>query len=142
MAVPFRFDTVLRVREAERDRCRVVLVQEQQHEAALNAERQRVSTEREQALDDLRQIQERGECSAEQSLTRRQHAERLAHELDRIVFKLEDAAASVSRCRSELLEADTAVKGLEKLAGRQASDELRAEQSAAERDREDNWRAA
>jgi flagellar biosynthesis chaperone FliJ len=142
MAVPFRFDTVLRVREAERDRCRVTLVQEQQREAALGFERQRVTTERAAVLQDLCALEESAEWSAEQAITRRQHAERLSLELARIGTALADVAAALSRCRSELLEADTAVKGLEKLAGRHAADQRRSEQKSADRDREDAWRAA
>jgi flagellar biosynthesis chaperone FliJ len=44
--------------------------------------------------------------------------------------------------RSALMEADTAVKALEKLSGRHAADEQRAEQAAAERERDDHRRAA
>ena len=142
MAVPFRFDTVLRVREAERDRCRTALVQEQQRAAGLLAEREQFSSERLTILDELRALHDSGDWPADQALARQQHAEHLAAELSRIDGTLKDVAASLARCRTELLEADTSVKALEKLAGRHAADQRRAEQTSAERDRDDSWRAA
>ena len=142
MAVPFRFDTVLRVREAERDRCRVVLSQEQRREAELLAEREQFSSERLAILEELRVMHDSGDWSANRALTRQQHAEHLATELSRVADTLQDVAVSLARYRDELLEADTSVKTLEKLAGRHAADQRRAEQTSAERDRDDSWRAA
>ncbi len=142
MAVPFRFDTVLRVRETERDRCRMALVQEQRREAELLAERDQVSSERLVVLDELRVMHDSGDWPADRALARQQHAEHLAAELTRIENRLTEMAASLSRCRTELLEADTSVKALEKLAGRHEADQRRAEQTSAERDRDDSWRAA
>ena len=142
MAVPFRFDTVLRVREAERDRCRVALTQGQRREAELLAERDQVSSERLVILAELRAMHDSGDWPADRALARQQHAEHLAAELIRIERTLRDVATSLTRCRTESLEADTSVKALEKLAGRHAADQRRAEQTSAERDRDDSWRAA
>ena len=142
MAVPFRFDTVLRVREAERDRCRLALSHEQQREAELLAERDQCSSERLVILAELRAMHDSGDWPADRALARQQHAEHLATELSRIEGSLSDVAASLTRCRTELLEADTSVKALEKLAGRHAADQRRAEQTSAERDRDDSWGAA
>ena len=142
MAVPFRFDTVLRVREAERDRCRTALAHEQRREAGLLAERSQSSSERLTILDELRVMLDGGDWPADQALTRQQHAEHLAAELSRIEVTLTGVAAVLARCRSELLEADTSVKALEKLAGRHEADQRRAEQTRDERDRDDSWRAA
>ena len=142
MPVPFRFDTVLRVREAERDRCRMALSQEQRREAELLAERDQVSSERLVILAELRAMHDSGDWPADRALARQQHAEHLATELRRIEGTLSDVAASIARCRHELLEADTSVKALEKLAGRHAADQRRAEQTSDERDRDDSWRAA
>ena len=137
MAVPFRFDTVLRVREAERAKCRLSLVQEQQREAALLAEHAHISAERQAVLDELRAIHDRGDWSAERMLARRQHAEHLATEITRLDAALKNITADLALRRTELLEADTAVKALEKLAGRHQSEQRRVEQASDERDRDD-----
>ena len=142
MAIPFRFDTVLRVREAERDRCRIALAEEQRREAASLAERNQVSTERLAILSELRVMHDSGDWPADRALTRQQHAEHLATLLTCLDITLKDVTTSLAHRRAELLEADTAVKALEKLAGRHDSDQRKAEQASAERDREDTWRAA
>jgi len=142
MAVPFRFDTVLRVREIERDRCRVALAQAQSREAELLARQNQVSSERLAIQEELRAMDEAGTWTADRALNRRQHSDHLASELSRIAGDLKEAVALVTRCRSELLEADTSVKGLEKLAGRHDNEQKQAELKAAERDRDDSWRAA
>lgn len=142
MPVPFRFDIVLRVREAERDRCRVRLAQEQTSQTELCVERERVTVERQQVLQELTQLQSRDHWSAQAALALHQQAELFEAELLRIEDDLQRAVATVARCLKELTEANTAVQGLEKLAGRHQTDQLRLEQKAAERDREDSWRAA
>ena len=142
MAIPFRFETVLRVRQAERDRYHLALVQEQQRAVEIQAECNRVSTERLAMLAELRAMHDSGDWPADRALARQQHAEHLATELTRLDAVLRDATASLTRCRCELLEADTSVKALEKLAGRHESDQRRSEEASAEQDREETWRAA
>ena len=140
MSVPFRFDTVLRVREAERDRCQQGLALEQQREAVLAAERDRLSAERSAVLDELRQSQQGEGLSADQEMARRQYADHLATEIARAVTALNEATSSVAQRRNELLEVDTAVKALENLAGRHTADQTRIEQANSEREREETWR--
>ena len=142
MAVPFRFDTVLRVREIERDRCRVALTQAQAREAELVARQNQITLERVAIQNELRAMDEAGCWTAERALNRREHCDQLSVELNRIADDLKEAVVTVARCRNDLLEADTGVKGLEKLAGRHDSEQKQAEQKAAERDRDDSWRAA
>ena len=142
MTVPFRFETVLRVREAERDRCRISLVEQQQREALLVTDRQRIVTERLSVLDELRVIQDGNGWSADRVIHRRQQAEQLVVELTQIDAMLAEVAESLVRCRTELLESDVSVKSLEKLAGRHDTEQRRVEQIASDRDREDSWRAA
>lgn len=142
MAVPFRFDTVLRVRGIERDRCRVALTQAQSREAELSARHDQIIAERLLIQDELRTLEVGGGWTADRALSRRQHCDQLSAELNRIADDLKEAALVVGRCRSELLEADIAVKGLEKLAGRHDSQQQQADQKSADRDRDDSWRAA
>lgn len=137
MAVPFRFETVQRVREAERNKCRVSLVQEQQREAALLAEHARISIEQQAARDELQALHDCGDWPAERMLARCQHAEHLATEIAELDAALQDVVRNLALRRAELLEADTAVKALEKLAGRHQSEQRRLEQASDERDRDD-----
>ena len=59
MSVPFRFDTVLRIRETERDVCLQSFAAEQSREVALRAERDLIADERLRALDELSTVSKR-----------------------------------------------------------------------------------
>lgn len=142
MPVPFRFDTVLKVRKAERDRCQLALARELQHEAELTAQRDRICIERSNALLKPDASMPDLTRTAEQQLLRRSYAEHLAAEIRRIDLELIKTAETVALRRTELLEADRAVKGLEKLAGRHESHQKKVEQIRTQRDREGSWRAA
>jgi flagellar export protein FliJ len=141
MPVPFRFETVLQVREAERDRCRLALVQEQRREASLLAELNRVSAERQAVQDDLRAMQDGNGWTVDRVVACQQRSEHLAAELGRIQITLLELSVTLQRCHRELLEADTATKVLEKLAGRHEADQRRVDQAKEQRDIQD-WRAA
>lgn len=137
MPVPFRFDTVLRLRETERDVKGQALALGQAREATLRAERDRLAEERLHALDELRTLQATDGWTAEQALARRQQAQHLARELALAEAALSEAFGQSALQRLELLEADTAVKALEKLAERHHSDQTKAEHVQDERDRDD-----
>lgn len=129
MSVPFRFDTVLRIREVERDLKRQALAQGQSQEAKCRRERDRIAAEREQTLNDLRTLQTTDGWKAAQAVARQRHAEQLGIELAAAEASLTEAVEQLTRHRQELVEADTAVKALEKLAGRHHADQSRLEQS-------------
>lgn len=137
MSVPFRFDTVLRIRETERDVKRQAFALGQAREATLRAERDRIADERLHALDELRTLQGGTGWTAEQALARQQHARHQARELAIAEAALSEVIAQSALQRLELLEADTAVKALEKLAERHHSDQTKAEHVQDERDRDD-----
>ena len=141
MSVPFRFDTVLRIRETERDVCLQSFAAELSREVALRAERDLVAGERLRALDELRTLQEGTSWSAEQAVAHQQHLEHLALRLIEAEAALNEAAAQVTLRRQELLEADFAVKALDKLAERHHSDQSRLTQAKEERDRDDTRRS-
>lgn len=138
----FRFDTVLRIRESERDICRMALAEAQRSEAELLAEHQRTSSERTDVLDELRTMHEGVAWAPDRVASRQQYAERLAAKLKGIECEMAVIAELLTHRRSALMEADTAVKALEKLAGRQLADQQRTDQAAAERDRDDHRRVA
>ena len=137
MSVPFRFDTVLRIRETERDVKRQALALAQTREATLRTERDRIADERLHALDGLRTLQAANGWTAEQALTRQQQAKHLARELAIAEAALSEVIAQSALQRLELLEADSAVKALEKLADRHHSDQTKAGHAQDERDRDD-----
>lgn len=138
----FRFDTVLRIRESERDICRMALAEAQRSEAELLAEHQRTSSERTDVLNELRTMHEEAAWAPDRVASRQQYAERLAAKLKGIECEMAVIAELLTHRRSALMEADTAVKALEKLAGRQLADQQRTDQAAAERDRDDHRRVA
>ena len=137
MSVPFRFDTVLRIRETERDGKRLALALGQAREATLRADRDRIAEERRHALDELRTLQAASGWTAEQALTRQQHAQHLARELAIAEAALSEAIGQSALQHLELLEADTAVKALEKLADRHHTDQAKADHAHDERDHGD-----
>ena len=138
----FRFDTVLRIRESERDICRMALAEAQRSEAELLAEHHRTSSERTDVLDELRTMHQGVAWAPDRVASRQQYAERLAAKLKGIECEMAVIAELLTHRRSALMEADTAVKALEKLAGRQLADQQRTDQAAAERDRDDHRRVA
>lgn len=137
MSVPFRFDTVLRIRETERDVCQQSFAAEQAREVALRAERDSIADERLRALDELRTLQEATSWSAEQAVAHQQHLEQLALRLAEAEAALSEATTQVTLRRQELLEADFAVKALDKLAERHHVDQSRLTQAKEERERDD-----
>ncbi len=141
MSVPFRFDTVLRIRETERDVKRQAFALGQARESTLRTERDRIADERLHVLDELRTLQATPGWTAEQALVRQHHARHLARELAIAEAALSEAIAQSALQRLDLLEADTAVKALEKLAERHHSDQTNAGQARDERDRDDIRRA-
>ena len=137
MSVPFRFDTVLKIRETERDVKRQALALEQAREAAVRAEHNRLVEERRLALDELRTLQATNGWTAEQATARQQYAEQLATELVTAEAVLNESVVQSTRQRQELLEAEAAVKALEKLAERHDTVQTRAGHIQDERDRDD-----
>lgn len=142
MAVPFRLDAVLRIRESERDVCRLSLAEAQRTEAALIVAHQQVTSDRESALQELRTMQQQEAWSADRVAAWQQHAELLSTKLKAIECEQATIAELITCKRQSLIEADTAVKALEKLAGRHATEQQRADEASAERERDDNRRAA
>lgn len=140
MSVPFRFDTVLKIRETERNACLQSFAAEQSREAVLREERDLIANERLLALDQLRTLQERASWTAEQAVSHQQHLEQLAARLTAAESALNDSTTQVSLRRQELLEADFAVKALDKLATRHHADQSRLTQVKEERDRDDTRR--
>ena len=137
MSVPFRFDTVLRIRETERDVCQQSFAAEQSRETMLRAERDSIADDRLRALDKLRSLQEGASWTAEQAVAHQQHIEQLALRLTEAEAALSEATTQVTLRRQELLEADFAVKALDKLAERHHVDQSRLTQAKDERDRDD-----
>ncbi len=140
MSVPFRFDTVLKIRETERNVCLQSFAAEQSREAVLREERDLIANERLLALDQLRTLQERASWTAEQAVSHQQHLEQLAARLTAAESALSDSTTQVSLRRQELLEADFAVKALDKLAARHHADQSRLTHAKEERDRDDTRR--
>lgn len=138
----FRFDTVLRIRESERDICRLALAEAQRSETQLLTEHQRVTSERDEVLDELRQMHAAAALAPDRIASRQEYAERLATKLKGIECEMAVVTELLSHRRSALMEADASVKALEKLAGRQLADQQRADQAAAERERDDHRRVA
>jgi hypothetical protein len=142
MSIPFRFESVLRVREVERDRCQVKLAMEQQRIGALQEDHDRLTVKRLAVLDERRSLQIQGDWQAEVILALTDLAERLAAELDVIQQQLTAAIVVRTRYHSELLQAETAVKAIETLREKHLTQQRIRAEKIFEQEREEGWRAA
>jgi flagellar export protein FliJ len=140
MSVPFRFDTVLRIRETERDVRQQSFAAEQARESSLRAARDLIVNERTQVQHDLRTLQAGEGWTADQARSLQQHLDLLATRMVEAEQVLQEVAAQVALRRQELLEADIAVKALDKLADRHRATQTRQTLVQEERERDDNPR--
>ena len=134
MSIPFRFDTVLRLREIERDIRRQAYTQEQAREKILRDDYNRIAAERLHARNEFRTLQA---GSAAHAVSYDDYFDRLSRELVEVETMLGEVSVQVTRRREELVEAEIAVKGLQRLSESHQRTQKKDEQVEDERDRDD-----
>ncbi len=111
----FRLDAVLRLRREERDRRRQELAAALAAEQLLAAELSRVQAERLQLQQYMTQAAAPGQVPVENLLDARRYELVLAAQEKHLQEQRSKLAAEIERRRQVLVQADTAVKVLEKL---------------------------
>jgi len=137
MSIPFRFDTVLRLREIERDIRRQAYTQEQAREKILRDDYNRIAAERLHARNEFRTLQAGSTWSAAHAVSYDDYFDRLSRELAEVETMLGEVSVQVTRRREELVEAEIAVKGLQRLSESHQRTQKTDEQVEDERDRDD-----
>lgn len=116
----FRLEPLLRLRETERDRRRRELGEALALEAKLRGESASLDNRRGEQLDALREMTRQGLVDVDRILEARRYTSLLQAEIQVTQAQLEAVGQETERRRRALIEADRAVKILEKLRDRQS----------------------
>lgn len=136
MTQPFRLQAILDLRQRERDRFAAAVTDARaQHACCLDVQT-RVGLARNELMDELRSLNESAGWTVSQVVDRRQHLEQLRYEFEDAARVVADAKTQLSLRMEELLKAEQAFRGLERLAEKhaQAEDLRAAKRSNAEMD--------
>lgn len=137
----FKFDSLMKLRENERDLHRQLLATLLRRDEELLGSMQQVESERNMQLDDLRQLGSPGQVDIDGSASRRFYAGQLIGDIGGIERSRALLAGQIAHCRRTLIEADRGVKALEKLAEKEKTEFLYEQERHAARELEDGWRA-
>jgi flagellar FliJ protein len=118
---PFRLQTLLRLRIAERDERRSELAKALRAEALLLAEQERLSGEQVELTERQRRLKSPGEVNVDELLSTHRYDVVLAAQGRQLAGQVAQVAAETERRRLAVVEADRQVRVLEKLRERQAA---------------------
>ena len=130
--MPFRLQTLLRLRIAERDERRADLAKALRAEAVLEEQRERLTGEQRELAARQRTLQSPGAANVDALLATHRYTVVLAAQARQLAGQIVQVQAETERRRLSLVEADRQVRVLEKLRDRQAAAaKLRDERQAA-----------
>jgi len=138
----FRLEPLLRYRRYHRDLCRQRLAEAMREDEDLLNQRRELENEREHLIDELRRMQSEGEVDVDRAAARRYYVGQL---LARIVGgeqRRQVVRRKIDQCRHALVQADQAVKVLEKLAEKQRAEFVYQSERREGLAMEDAWSAA
>jgi flagellar export protein FliJ len=116
----FRLETLLRLRESQRDQRSRDLGEALELDARLRAEQASLETRRHAELEVLRDVAGQGIVDVDRTLELRRFLSVLRAEMQIVAAQIEALGREIDRRRQELVEADRAVRVLEKLRERHA----------------------
>lgn len=138
----FKLESLLRLRRNQRDLCHQLLAEVMRREEELLAARQHVETDRRMQLAEMQELTSEGDVNVEGVTTRRYYAGQLIGDIGSIERQRQIVAQQLVLCRRRLMQADQAVKMLEKLSDKQLS-EFQSEQERRDaRELDECWRGA
>jgi flagellar export protein FliJ len=117
---PFRLQTLLRLRLAERDQRRADLAKALRAEEVLRAEDERLVHQQNEQAQASRELRAPGVANMDALLGSHRYAIVLANQRRQLATQLAQVEAETDRRRQALVEADRQVRVLEKLRERQA----------------------
>jgi len=115
MAYQFRLRTLLHIRELERDACRTELAKAYEAEAILREQLTQLEQEIAGCLSQAREAASPGQVNVDALLGRHRHELLLDAKRDLIEKQIQQVAAEAEQRRLKLVEADRAVRVLEKV---------------------------
>ncbi len=122
MSFQFRLQSVLKLRQHERDVQRQLFAAASDLRTAKIAERNWLMEDRIAVLNELRSMNDDHSWPVAQVVHRQRHAEQLLRELAIAEADVVEADAQLEICLNRLILADRAVRGLERLEERQLAD--------------------
>jgi flagellar biosynthesis chaperone FliJ len=137
----FELESLLILRQNERDVARQALSQLLQQEADLIGRGTEVETRRQAQFDELRRDESGDELDVEASRLRRSYAARLTNELDAIDHEHTILIQQIDAARQVLLRADQSAKALEKISDRRAAAFLADAERRDALEIEETWRS-
>ncbi|HEY0981784.1 flagellar export protein FliJ [Schlesneria sp.] len=141
MSFQFSLQSVLKVRQSERNELRqAVSLLERDHAAAVQASESLHAT-RDKVLEELRNLNDAEALSPEQIATRQRYCEQLGRELLQLQATIRLAKRKWDLGLKELIAVDQSVKSLERLAERQRSEYLRSSLKAERLEFDDSLRS-
>ena len=136
-----QLETVLRVRRQQRDQVRMALAQFLAEARAVEERRRQAEQERVNTLTSLRSATMSGPLDVDRAAAFRFHAARLSIDIARETAESALRDEHVRAAQAMLAKADQAVKAVEKLIERNASEQLRLADRRADREATDRFSA-
>ena len=138
----FKLNPVLKLRKNERDVRQQLLADVLRLDSNLVDRRRQIEAERDGLIDELRILGSEGnDIDVDASTARRHYAVQLAGTMGEIDVQRAALARKIEQCRQALIRADQAVKALEKLAEKQATEFIFQQERLESRALEETWQA-
>jgi len=119
MAFHFRLQTVLKVRQRERDLQQQSVARARACHAKCVADRELIASDRTIVMDELRRFNEGETWTLDQVLHRQRHAEQLGQALELAEVTVVESSSQLQNSLERLVIANQSVQALERLAERQ-----------------------
>ncbi|WP_010582189.1 flagellar export protein FliJ [Schlesneria paludicola] len=124
MTHPFRLQAILNLRQQERDQLAVAVTVARAELAVCLETQGQIGSARNELMDELRRLNESSGWSVGHVADRQSHLEQLRHEFEAASRTVIEAETQVNLRMVQLLKADQAFRGLERLAEKHAQAEL------------------
>ncbi len=138
----FRLDSLLRLRQYQRDLCQQELARKLAESEQLLNQRQRLERQREQVLRELRQLQQARVVKVERAAARRYYAGQVLAAILNVEQQRQRVLREVEQKRRELAEAEKRVQVLEKLKEKKLAEHVYETNRREGLQLEDAWSAA
>jgi len=138
----FQFASLLNLRENNRQLCRVALAKILQDQQQLELQQQAIQNERNELLQQIRQLSQAGNVNVNEAASRRYYAGQLKLTMQAVMQQQQELASQLEACRQQLIKADQEVKALEQLAEKQFAAFQYEQQKMEAHELEDTWLAS
>ena len=137
----FQFESLLKYRRNQRDLCRQLLAKVLADDDRLAAQKKTLVQNRNDLLDELRNLSQAGEIDVSRSASRRYYAGQLLGDIRLVERNQQLVLEQLQLCQQVLTKADQEVKVLEKLEERRRAEFLYEQERRTTHEVEDVWLA-